>query len=135
MSVHLFNEPLDVDLVGGELHLLAVLCAMLAICKNITRKAIDVLNLTATELGSVELRGRMDVVIEVPLDLASGGRKVRKRRAGLAQAEKGLNLAVTSVMNFVIILGGCEAQLSRFVGKCCACEVLFWRVCEIWRWQ
>jgi hypothetical protein len=29
---------------------------------------------------------------------------VRKRRAGLAQAEKGLNLAVISVMNLVIIL-------------------------------
>lgn len=63
------------------------------------------LNLTATELGSVEVRGRRVVWMTVPLDLASGGRKVKKRRAGLAQAEKGLNLAVTSVMNFVIMLG------------------------------
>lgn len=77
----------------------------------------------------------MVVLMEVPLDLASGGRKVRKRRAGLAQAEKGLNLAVTSVMNFVIILGGFEAQLSRFASKCCAWDIPFWRVCEIWRWQ
>ena len=81
--------------------------------------------MTATELGSVDVRGRTVVVMDVPLDLASGGRKVRKRRAGLAQAEKGLNLAVTSVMNFVIIWGGCEAQLSRFASKCFACSVPF----------
>lgn len=42
----------------------------------------------------------------VPLARADGGRKVRKRRAGFAQTEKGLNLAVTSVINLVIILGG-----------------------------
>lgn len=40
----------------------------------------------------------------MPLDRAFGGRNVKKRRAGLAQVEKGLNLAVTSVMNLVIIL-------------------------------
>lgn len=42
--------------------------------------------------------------IAVPFALALGGRNVRNRRAGLAQAENGLNLAVTSVMNLVIIL-------------------------------
>jgi hypothetical protein len=40
----------------------------------------------------------------VPLARTFGGRKVKNRRAGLAHVEKGLNLAVTSVMNLVIIL-------------------------------
>lgn len=64
----------------------------------------DVLNLTRRELGSVEVRGSKVVVMAMPLDRAFGGRNVKKRRAGLAQVEKGLNLAVTSVMNLVIIL-------------------------------
>lgn len=38
---------------------------------------------------------------------------MRKRRAGLAQAEKGLNLALTSVMNFVIILAADWAREAR----------------------
>lgn len=64
----------------------------------------DVLNLTATELGSVDARGRSVVLMVVPLVLAFGGRSVRKRRAGLAQAENGLKRAVISVMNLVIML-------------------------------
>lgn len=40
----------------------------------------------------------------VPFARTFGGRKVKNRRAGLAHVEKGLNLAVTSVMNLVIIL-------------------------------
>lgn len=40
----------------------------------------------------------------VPFARTFGGRKVRNRRAGLAHVEKGLNLAVTSVINLVIIL-------------------------------
>lgn len=43
-------------------------------------------------------------MISMPFDRAFGGSKVKKRRAGLAQVEKGLNLAVTSVMNLVIIV-------------------------------
>lgn len=43
-------------------------------------------------------------MMSMPLDRAVGGSSVRKRRAGLAQVEKGLNLAVTSVMNLVIIV-------------------------------
>lgn len=39
----------------------------------------------------------------VPLARAFGGRNVRNSRAGFAQVENGLNLAETSVMNFVII--------------------------------
>jgi len=41
----------------------------------------------------------------VPFARAFGGRNVRKRRAGLAQAENGLNFAVISVMNLVIMMG------------------------------
>lgn len=56
----------------------------------------------------------------VPFDRALGGRKVRNSRAGFAQAEKGLNLAVTSVMNLVIIAAdGCAARrvsLRRRIG-------------------
>ncbi len=56
------------------------------------------------ELVSGEFRGSMAVVMLMPFARAFGGIKVRNSRAGLAQAEKGLNLAVTSVMNLVIIL-------------------------------
>jgi hypothetical protein len=45
--------------------------------------------------------------MDVPFARALGGRKVRKRRAGFAQGEKGLNLAETSVINLVIILTVC----------------------------
>lgn len=41
---------------------------------------------------------------------AVGGMKERKRRADLAVGEKGLNFVVISVMNLVIILGGCFAR-------------------------
>lgn len=44
------------------------------------------------------------MVIDVPFWRALGGRNVRKSRAGFAHAENGLNLAVTSVINLVIIL-------------------------------
>lgn len=44
------------------------------------------------------------MLIFMPIDLALGGSCVRKSRAGLAHVEKGLNLAVTSVMYLVIIL-------------------------------
>lgn len=71
---------------------------------------VDVLNLTFSELGTAVVRGRRVVLIFMPLALALGGRCVRKSRAGLAHGEKGLNLAVTSVMNFVIILADCDAQ-------------------------
>lgn len=66
---------------------------------------LSLLNLTETELGSVDVRASTVVLMMVPFARASGGSSVRKRRAGFAQAENGLNLAVISVMNFVIILG------------------------------
>lgn len=56
-------------------------------------------------LGSVELRGSSDVVTLTPWLRTLGGRKMRKSRAGFAQGEKGLNFAVTSVINLVIMLG------------------------------
>jgi hypothetical protein len=65
---------------------------------------MNVLNLTLRELASGAVRGSSVVLIFIPVALALGGRWVRKSRAGFAHAEKGLNLAVTSVMNFVIIL-------------------------------
>lgn len=68
------------------------------------------LNLTRRELGSFESRGRIVVVMVVPFARAVGGINVRNRRAGFAQAENGLNLAVTSVMNLVIILTTWGAQ-------------------------
>lgn len=64
---------------------------------------VHALNLTRRELGSFESRGRIVVVMAVPFARAVGGINVRNRRAGFAQAENGLNLAVTSVMNLVII--------------------------------
>lgn len=70
----------------------------------------DALNLTCSELGSFESRGRIVVVMAVPFARAVGGINVRNRRAGFAQAENGLNLAVTSVMNLVIISTTWEAQ-------------------------
>lgn len=69
-----------------------------------TAQGRDVLNLTFRELLSGEFLGKRLVWTVVPLARTFGGRNVRKRRAGFAQVEKGLNLAVTSVMNFVIIL-------------------------------
>ncbi len=50
------------------------------------------------------MRANIVEVIFMPFILASGGSWERNSRAGLAQVEKGLNLAVTSVMNLVIIL-------------------------------
>ena len=40
----------------------------------------------------------------VPIARAFGGRKVRNNRAGLAQAEKGLNFTDTSVINLEIMV-------------------------------
>lgn len=65
---------------------------------------IHILNLTCRELGSVEFRGSRVVLIIMPFARAVGGRKVKNNRAGLADALNGLNLAVTSVINLVIIL-------------------------------
>lgn len=65
---------------------------------------MGVLNLTLNELFSAESLGSRAVLTTVPFARTFGGRKVRNRRAGLAHVEKGLNLAVTSVMNLVIIL-------------------------------
>lgn len=45
-------------------------------------------------------------MILTPFDRALGGKLDRKSRAGLAQAEKGLNLVLISVMNLVIIFSG-----------------------------
>lgn len=61
-------------------------------------------------------------VIVVPFARAFGGRNVRNRRAGFAQAENGLNLAETSVINFVIILAASKGE---------AREILK----SNWRWQ
>lgn len=66
---------------------------------------IDVLKRTYSELGSFVVRGRRVELILTPMERAVGGSWVRKRRAGFAQAEKGLNLAVMSVMNLVIMAG------------------------------
>lgn len=60
----------------------------------------------------MEFRGRTVDVIVVPLARAFGGMNVRKRRAGFAHVENGLNLAETSVMNLVIILTT-EAKVQR----------------------
>lgn len=68
------------------------------------------------ELGSLVVRGISDELIFMPVVRALGGRCVRKRRAGLAQAENGLNLAVTSLMNFVIILPAEERSVRRSMG-------------------
>lgn len=58
------------------------------------------------------------MLMTVPLARALGGRNVRKRRAGLAQAENGLNFAVISVMNLVIILGGLGVRAARQLTRC-----------------
>jgi hypothetical protein len=57
----------------------------------------------------------VDVML-VPLARAFGGRNVRNKRAGFAQVENGLNLAETSVMNFVII-SAAEAQRANNSAK------------------
>lgn len=109
MSVHLLDKSLDVDLLTVKVELFAILCAWLAI--DPSKRAIrdNILNFTRRELGSFEVRGRMVDVMVVPLARAFGGRNVRNRRAGFAQVENGLNLAETSVINFVII-SAAEAQ-------------------------
>ena len=55
-------------------------------------------------LGSVDWRGSSVVWMVMPVALALGGRKVRKRRAALAWREKGLNFVVTCVRNLEIIV-------------------------------
>lgn len=107
MSVDFLYQALDADFARVELEFLAVLCSASLVSLlmwRIRRPRIYILNLTAIELGSVEARGSSVVLIVVPVVLAFGGSSVRKRRAGLAQAENGLNRAVISVMNLVIIL-------------------------------
>jgi hypothetical protein len=103
VSVHLLDKSLDVDLLAVKGELFAILCAWLAIGpSNIVIKG-NILNFTRRELDSFEVRGRIVDVMFVPLARAFGGRNVRNSRAGFAQVENGLNLAETSVMNFVII--------------------------------
>lgn len=104
MPVHFFNKSLDVHLSAVEVELLAVLCRLSAVSFALDHTSTGhILNLTLNELASVEFRGRRVVVIDVPLARALGGRNVRNSRAGFAHAENGLNLAVISVTNFVII--------------------------------
>lgn len=65
----------------------------------------DLLNFTCNEVFSIADRGSSFELMAMPWLLADGGRCVRKSRADLEPAEKGLNLVWTSVMNRVIILG------------------------------
>ena len=58
-----------------------------------------------SELGSVDFCGS-SVVFTAIVWRALGGSCARKSRADRALGENGLNRVVTSVMNFVIILGG-----------------------------
>lgn len=69
------------------------------------RRGGNTLNFTCNEVFSVADRGSSFVLMAMPWLLAEGGRFVRKSRADLEPAEKGLNLVWTSVMNRVIILG------------------------------
>lgn len=63
-----------------------------------------VLNLIRSEGGSVDVRGRRLVVnFKPPFARALAGRLARNSRVDLEAAENGLNLAVTSVMNLVIM--------------------------------
>jgi hypothetical protein len=116
MSVHLLDKSLDVDLLAVKVELFAILCTWLAIDPSNESIRDNVLNLTRRELGSWEFRGRMVDVMLVPLARAFGGRNVRNKRAGFAQVENGLNLAETSVMNFVII-SAAEAQRANNSAK------------------
>ena len=56
------------------------------------------------DAGSVENRGMSNVLTVVPPARTVGGRLERKSLADLERCEKGLNFAVISVMNLVIIV-------------------------------
>lgn len=57
---------------------------------------------------SVDARGsRLVVSFMPPLARALGGRLARNSRVDREAAENGLNFVFTSVMNLVIMLGGC----------------------------
>lgn len=68
----------------------------------------NALNLSFSELGSVDFWDS-SVVLTAIVCRAFGGSSERKSRAERAFGENGLNRVVTSVMNFVIILGGVRA--------------------------
>lgn len=112
MSVYLLDQSLDVGFLAVKVELLAILCVLVRHCSLTAELQGNVLNFTRRELGSVEFRGRTVDVIVVPLARAFGGMNVRKRRAGFAHVENGLNLAETSVINLVIILKA-EAEVQR----------------------
>jgi len=67
----------------------------------------SLLNFNCTVLGSVDDLANTFVLIFMPFARAFGGRKERNSRAVLALGEKGLKTVETSVMNLVIMLGGC----------------------------
>jgi hypothetical protein len=115
MPVHLLDKSLNVDLLAIKVELFAILCAWLAIDPSNAAIRDNVLNFTRRELGSVEVRGRIVDVMVVPLARAFGGRNVRNKRAGFAQVENGLNLAETSVINFVIISATVAQRASNSV--------------------
>jgi hypothetical protein len=69
------------------------------------KSRVNVLNLTARLAGSVLVRGSILDSIFMPAARAFGGMSERKRRAGFARREKGLNFTRTSVRNRVIIAG------------------------------
>lgn len=115
MSVTLAHHTLDVDLVGLKFELLAILCSDVSNRRDLPEpQRYIVLNLTRRELFSADVLGSSVVLILIPLARALGGRYVRKSRAGLAQAEKGLNLAVTSVRYLVSILAAERTKNCRF---------------------
>jgi len=75
-----------------------------------------VLNFRPNVAGSLLVLGSIFVSIIMPLARAFGGIRERKRRAGFARMEKGLNLTRTSVRNRVIMLqskGGVEDRWRR----------------------
>lgn len=71
-------------------------------------RIVSLLNLTCSEFFSAAERGSSLVWMTMPWLRAVGGRLVRKSRADLEWAEKGLILVLTSVMKRVIILGGLD---------------------------
>lgn len=79
----------------------------------------NVLNLSFSELGSVDFWDS-SVVLTAIVCRAFGGSSERKSRAERAFGENGLNRVVTSVMNFVIILGGCGCSTG---GACISVSV------------
>ena len=104
VSVQFCYQAVDCKLCAVELHCLSIFYAGLAEEPSAARTVYNALNLTSRELDSEEFWGRRTVLILVPFARALGGMRVRRRRAGFAQGENGLNLTEISDMNLVIIL-------------------------------